>query len=461
MKVVLKLIVAAVVFAGAWWWWVGFGSRDEIKVDYRVSPMEKEDIRLTIDATGTVEPTELVDVGAQVGGRIVEFGKDVEGKTVDYSSEVKEGQILARIDDVLVESDIQKAEAMVSQAKANILSGKANVLQAKAKHVQMARDRERAEKLGPGEALSKTSYDQYMSNEEMARAAVDVAEAALAQAEANLQSAEASLRKEMLNRGYTKILSPLDGVIVTRLVDIGQTVVSSMSAPSLFKIARDLSSIQVWAAVNEADIGSIYRGQKAMFTVDAFPGMEFQGTVSKIRMNATMTSNVVTYIVEIDAKNPDKILLPYLTADVNFIIEDLKDSFVVPNAALRFSPSPDLIAPSVKDDYLAKAASAKQEDHAASGTAKGKIRTKTVIWEQQGNYVVPVYVEAGESNGMVTPVFGEGLREGLPIVLGATRLDDQGGKAANNSETTNPFMPKMPRRNKNQNRSGDAPHPPR
>lgn len=461
MKVFLKLIVAGAVIAGAWWGWTVIRSQEEIQVEYRVSPMAKEDIRLTIDATGTIEPTELVDVGAQVGGRIIEFGKDVEGKTVDYSSEVKEGQLLARIDDVLVESDIQKAEAMVNQAKANILSSKANILQAKAKHVQMARDRERAEKLGPGQALSKTSYDQYISDEEMARAAVEVAEASLAQTEANLQSAEASLRKEMLNRGYTKIQSPLDGVVVTRLVDIGQTVVSSMSAPSLFKIARDLSDIQVWAAVNEADIGSIYRGQKAIFTVEAFPGMEFEGTVNKIRLNATMTSNVVTYIVEIDAKNPNKILKLYLTADVNFIVEDLKDAFVVPNAALRYMPTDDLIDPSVKNDYMAEVAKMSVEKPEVAVPTGGKTRTKSVIWEQKGKFVVPVYVEAGESNGMVTPVFADGLREGMPIVLGATRLDDGGDKALDNSETTNPFMPKMPKRNKNQKRSGDNPPPPR
>ena len=462
MKVLLKLIVAGVVLAGAWWGWSVMKAKEEIQVDYRVSPLAKEDIRLTIDATGTVEPTELVDVGAQVGGQIVEFGKDVEGAPVDYSSEVKEGQLLALIDDVLVEQDIQKAEANVLQSKANILSAKANVVQAKAKHDQMARDRERAEKLGAGEALSKTSYDQYISNEEMARAAVNVAEAAIAQSEANLKASEVALSKETLNRKYTKILSPLDGVVVTRLVDIGQTVVSSMSAPSLFKIARDLNNIQVWAAVNEADIGSIYRGQKAVFTVDAFPGMEFEGTVKKVRLNATMTSNVVTYIVEVEAKNPNKILLPYLTADVNFIVEDLKDALVVPNAALRFSPSDDLIDPAVKSDYFSKVSEAKQAGKEAALPTRGKVRTKNVIWEQKGNYVVPVYVEAGESNGMVTPVFGDGLHEEMPIVLGATRLDDKGKKVSDNSDATNPFMPKMPKRNKNQKRSTEgAPHPPR
>ncbi|MEG2248851.1 MAG: hypothetical protein RSB88_08070, partial [Akkermansia sp.] len=232
MKGLLKIIIVLVVLGGVWWGLNLWRSEEEVKIDYRVSPLSKSDLRLTIDSTGTVVPEELVDVGAQVGGIILEFGKDAEGKTVDYSSEVKSGQLLARIDDVLVESDIKKAEAAVAQAEANIVSSRANIIQSKAKHAQMARDRERAERLGAGDALSQSSYEQYISDEEAAKAQVDMSVASLAQAEASLKSAKASLEKEMRNRVYTRIVSPVDGVIVNRLVNIGQTVVSSMSAPS-------------------------------------------------------------------------------------------------------------------------------------------------------------------------------------------------------------------------------------
>ncbi|MEG1739811.1 MAG: efflux RND transporter periplasmic adaptor subunit [Akkermansia sp.] len=461
MKGLLKIIIVLVVLGGVWWGWNLWRSEEEMKIDYRVSPLSKSDLRLTIDSTGTVVPEELVDVGAQVGGIILEFGKDAEGKTVDYSSEVKSGQLLARIDDVLVESDIKKAEAAVAQAEANIVSSRANIIQSKAKHAQMARDRERAERLGAGDALSQSSYEQYISDEEAAKAQVDMSVASLAQAEASLKSAKASLEKEMRNRVYTRIVSPVDGVIVNRLVNIGQTVVSSMSAPSLFLIARDLSHVQVLAAVNEADIGSIYRGQKVVFSVEAFPGRQFEGTVNKIRLNATMTSNVVTYVVEVNALNPKKVLLPYLTADVNFIVEDLKDTFVVPNAALRYTPSLDMIDPTVKDEYLSKLEKRLPSD---SIVTSGKSRTRAIVWEQRGNYVVPLDVEAGESNGMVTPIFGSALKVGVPIVLNASRLNEDGvstSASASSADTNNPFVPKMPARNKNKKRSQDGapPHP--
>lgn len=173
---------------------------------------------------------------------------------------------------------------------------------------------------------------------------VAVAEASLQEAEASLKQAEAALKKEMRNLEYTTIKSPVDGVVVKRLVNIGQTVVSSMSASSLFYIATDLSKLKIWAAVNEADIGSIRKGQEVLFTVDAFAGRKFKGTVDKIRLDATMTSNVVTYIVDIDVPNPDKLLIPYLTANVQFVVEDIRNAFLVSNAALRFRPETELVS---------------------------------------------------------------------------------------------------------------------
>lgn len=170
-----------------------------------------------------------------------------------------------------------------------------------------------------------------------------MAEASLLEAEASLKQAEATLKKEMRNMEYTTISSPVDGVVIKRLVNIGQTVVSSMSASSLFYIATDLSKLKIWAAVNEADIGSIKKGQDVIFTVDAHSGRKFKGTVDKIRLDATMTSNVVTYIVDIDVPNPDKLLIPYLTANVQFIVQDIKNSLLASNAALRFRPDPELL----------------------------------------------------------------------------------------------------------------------
>lgn len=444
MKGFIKLIIVIAVLGGAWFAWEQWKGKEPVQVDYQTEPLERGNMMITIDATGVTEPYELVDVGAQVSGIIMEFGKDMDGKVVDYSSQVKAGQMLAEIDKLPVQLDVQRAEATKAQAQAGIARARADIQQAKAKHHQSKLDRERAEKLGPGDALSKSSYDQYIADEETARANLAVAEASLLEAEASLKQAEAALKKEMRNMEYTTISSPVDGVVVKRLVNIGQTVVSSMSASSLFYIATDLSKLKIWAAVNEADIGSIRKGQEVLFTVDAFPGRKFKGSVDKIRLDATMTSNVVTYIVDIDVPNPDKLLIPYLTANVQFIVQDIRDSFLVANTALRFRPNPELIHAEQKAAYE----KIQPELTAPSQNEAGK---KAVIWELRDNTLYPHLVTRGESNGMMTPVKGSTLREGMQIVSTAQILN----RSANSGDGTsasaggeNPFAPKMPPRRK-------------
>jgi HlyD family secretion protein len=447
--------------AAAWWGWTKWKSEEAPRVHFNVTPLAKSDFRLTIDSTGTIEPTELVDVGAQVGGIILEFGKDVNGNQVDYASEVKKDQLLARIDDVVVKNDVKRAEAQIAQAKAQITSAKANIEQAKAQHNQAKRDRDRAEKLGAGDALSQSSYDQYISSEENTRAAVAVAEAGLEQAEATLQSAEASLETEKRNLEYTVITSPVDGIIVNRLVNLGQTVVSSMNATSLFLVAKDLSKIQIWAAVNEADIANVYAGQKVTFTVDAYPGKSFEGVVNKIRPNATMSSNVVTFVVEVDADNPDKMILPYLTANVNFIVQDYQDTFAVPNTALRFNPTPDMIAPEARpgkgprEGQMPPAPAADQQP----ADKDQKTESEGTIWVKEGSFVRPLRVKTGESNGMLTPVFSDELKEGLQIVTSVTQVQEAEAEATEGEDdtTNNPFAPPRPKGNKKD--QGPPPRP--
>lgn len=444
MKGFIKLIIVIAVLGGAWFAWEQWKGNEPIQVDYQTAPLEKGEMMITIDATGVTEPYELVDVGAQVSGIIMEFGKDMNGKVVDYSSPVKAGQMLAEIDKLPVQLDVQRAEATKAQATAGIARAKADIQQARAKHRQAGLDRERAEKLGPGEALSKSSYDQYIADEETARASVDVAEASLLEAEASLKQAEAALKKEMRNLEYTTIKSPVDGVVVKRLVNIGQTVVSSMSASSLFYISTDLSRLKIWAAVNEADIGSIKKGQEVIFTVDAFPGKKFKGTVDKIRLDATMTSNVVTYIVEIDVPNPDKLLIPYLTANVQFVVEDIRNSFLVSNAALRFHPEKELVQAEQK-------ASFEQMQPELNAPVQPGEKKKSVIWELRDNVLYPHLVTRGESNGMLTAIKGKTLREGMEIISTAQILNradssEDGESASAGGE--NPFAPKMPPRRK-------------
>lgn len=224
----------------------------------------------------------------------------------------------------------------------------------KAKLDQAASDWERAQKLGPSDALSQSDYNTYKANFGIAQANVGVDEAAITQAKATVAQSEAALKKAQQSLAYCTITSPVKGVIIDRRVTIGETVVSSLNSPSLFLIAKDLTQIQVWVSVNEADIGNIRPDQPVTFTVDAYPGKTFHGTVGKVRLNATMTQNVVTYTVEVNTENLDSKLLPYLTANVQFEVNHLNNALLVSNAALRWYPDPQMVAPDVRAAWRKK-----------------------------------------------------------------------------------------------------------
>ncbi len=349
VNAIYKWLIALLVCGGLAALWYFRGEEKQSTQQLRFAKVTRGDFVSKVQATGTLEPQELVDVGAQVTGEIKEFGTDLAGKRVDYGSEVKAGQLLARIDDTIVELDIQRAEASVAQAKAQILSAEASIAQSTANHNKATRDLERARKLGVGDALSQMDFDQYVNAEETAAANLQSAKAQQATAQAQLQAAEAQLKSELRNRDYTHIKAPVDGTIVVRQVNVGQTVVSSMSASTLFLVARDLSKMQIWASVNEADIAKVYPGQAVQYTVDALPNENFRGVVNKIRPNATMSSNVVTYIVEIDIENPERKLLPYMSANANFIIKEVKNALLVPDAAFDFMPPVEMVSPEFRD----------------------------------------------------------------------------------------------------------------
>jgi HlyD family secretion protein len=272
---------------------------------------------------------------------------------------------------------------------------------------------------------------------ETAAAAVPGGEAAVAAAKAAVETAKALLNTAQINLNYCTIKSPVKGVVVTRRVNIGQTVVSSLSAPSLFLLARDLRRIQVWASVNEADIGHLRPGLPVTFSVDAFAGQKFKGTILQIRLNATMTQNVVTYTVVVSTDNSDGKLLPYMTANLDFEIDRHENALRVPNAALRWQPSPQQVAPDVRADFLKsmKAASgapgSKPVEKAKDSHERGR------VWIEDGQFVRPVKVRIGLSDGMVTEITGGDLEEGAPVVIGESHENASGGG------TTNPFTPQM------------------
>jgi HlyD family secretion protein len=418
------LLVAVLVLAGGFFAW-RWQSQHSNSLDFTTAVVKRGDVTATIGATGTIEPLETVDVGAQVAGRISSFGRDQDGKTVDYGSIVREGSLLAKIDDSVYAADL-------SVAKAGQLSADANLEQMKAKLDQAAADWKRAQELFASKLIPEVDFDTAKANYEVAKANVSVAQSGIAQAQADLEKAQRNL-------DFCTITSPVSGVIIDRRVNIGQTVVASLNAPSLFLIARDLTKMQIWVAVNEADVGRIKPGAPVTFTVDAFPGREFQGTVGKVRLNATMTQNVVLYTVEINIENPDKLLLPYLTASVRFQLSCQTNVLLVPHTALRWTPSSMAeIAPDARSGIVNDPPA-----NEVSGTGRPKDKGQTVprrtLWLKEGDFVRPIEVTVGTSDDTNSAVTAEGLREGQEVVTGEIAASSQ-------TDVKNPFLPKIIRR---------------
>jgi HlyD family secretion protein len=436
---------AAVVVVVVLVLWLVAGGKGQSE-GFRTVPVVKGDLNATISATGTVEPEEVVDIGAQVAGKIVSFGKDKNGKSVDYGSEVEANMVLAQIDDALYAADVATARAQLAQNKANVQRAEADVGQLKAKLYQAERDWQRAQKLGPSDALSQADYDAALSAFEVAKANVSVGQAAVVQTKDAVAQAEAVLRRASQNLDYCTIRSPVKGVIVDRRVNTGQTVVASLNAPSLFLLAKDLKRLQVWASVNEADIGNIRPSQPVTFTVDAHPGVTFTGDVNKIRLNATMTQNVVTYTVEVNTDNSAGRLIPYLTANLRFMVAERKDVLLVPNAALRWTPQPEQIAPEFRQK--AKSGGGKRPEAADAAAKGGKEEPRRgTLWAPQNGFVKPVRVRLGVSDGSQTEVSGTDLKAGLQVVMGEETKE---GQAAGSGS---PFAPQLFRS------SGSAPRP--
>jgi HlyD family secretion protein len=442
VKQIVMGIVLLAALAGAAVWYLQRGNGQTVA--FRTAPVKRGDLLVSISATGTVEPEEVIDVGAQIAGQILSFGKDASGKTVDYGSMVDAGTVLAKIDDSLYAAEAAQAEAQVLAGRASVQRAEADLNQLRAKLQQAERDWQRARKLGPSEALAEASFDAYKSAYDTAVANVAVGQAAILQAQAGQAQSEAVLRRARRNLGYCTITSPVKGVIIDRRVNIGQTVVASLNAPSLFLIAKDLRRMQVWVAVNEADIGKIRPGQPVTFTVDAFPGETFRGEVGKVRLNASMTQNVVTYTVEVVTDNASGRLLPYLTANVQFELDRRSNVLLVPNAALRFKPTAEQVTPGFHED-LPGSGEGKEKTREGRRPADGKaaaadeLSGRADLWLPEGNGVRPLAVRVGLSDGTLTEVAGEQLAEGRMVVTGAQQ------QTSAKTDTSNPFTPTFPR----------------
>jgi HlyD family secretion protein len=368
-----------VVAGGAYW----FFASKEAGINSTTAEVVRGDIRSTISATGKLSAVETVDVGTQISGTVTKV-------YIDYNSAVKAGDLIAEIDPKTLQSD-------VDQANANLLASRADLLNAKAVYAKAASDYSRTQQLAAKDLVAKADVDSDKSAYEVAKAQVAASEARVAQS-------TASLSKAKINLGYTKIYSPVDGVVVAKNVDAGQTVAASYQTPSIAEIARNLAEMQVEVNVDEADIGGVKDGQKATFTVDAFPMKTFSGEVTQIRLSPTTTDNVVTYTVIVRVANDEKILMPGMTANVSLLMQNKDNVLIVPNSALRFRPTE-------------AAAAAQAGPPARNLNASTAIRKPSVYTLDEKKQPVKHDVERGITDGQNTEILS-GVKEGDHVITG-------------------------------------------
>jgi HlyD family secretion protein len=410
--VVLGVVVVVLGTIGV----LGFRRSDSPQ--YFSANVERGDIRDAVDLTGTVNAVVTVQVGSQVSGTIATLN-------ADFNSRVRRGDIIAVIDSSILHGALLQAVADVENANANVVAAEANVTKAKATADQAQRDFDRMASLAKSRVSTEQELEQARANEATARASVDAAVAAVAQAKAAVSQKTAALAVARTNLDHTVIRSPIEGIVVARKVDVGQTVAASLQAPTIFTIAQDLTKMQLYAKTQESDVGRISVGQPATFKVDAFPKETFKGTVSQIRMNPTTIQNVVTYDAIIDFANPELKLFPGMTAYSSIPVAAVQNVLKVPNAALRYNPplSPeDLRALLAKAHIVGNGAVAPADADTARKASRGSIET-AVVWKLLSDRtIVPVKITLGLTDHAftdVTSVLAGTLQPGDQVVTGA------------------------------------------
>lgn len=443
------VVVAIGIFAA-------FQFKGNDKPQYFTVKADRGDIHEVVEATGTINAVTTVQVGSQVSGTISHL-------YADFNSRVKKGQVVAQIDPALFQGTVLQAKADLANAKANLVAAQANLEKAKATAVQTKADYERTASLTREGVMSQQQLDLARANYDTADAAVSAAQAQVVQAAAQAQQKDAAVKVAQTNLDYTTIHAPIDGTVIARNVDVGQTVAASLQAPTLFTIAQDLTKMQVYASTDESDVGMIRTGQVVSFKVDAYPKDTFSGQVSQVRMNATTVQNVVTYNTIIDFDNPEMKLFPGMTAYITIPVANAKSVLRVANGALRYKP--DMKADEIRALYQkyglissgqgqgqtasnegpsAGGASGKQyraQGAQGGGGDSGQQRTPrvdvAVVWKLRPDKTLePVRIRTGVTDHTITEVAqvlkGQ-LNEGDELVTGAmtatsgTRPPSMGG----------------------------------
>lgn len=384
----MAVVGVAVVFAAG----AALRLRSDAQIQYLTAKVSRGDVHDEVEATGVINAVVTVQVGSQVSGTIAKLN-------VDFNSRVHRGDVVAVIEPALFEGALQQATADLENAKANVTAVEANLVKAKATLAQTDADYKRQSALVKSGAQSQQAVELAQANFEVAKSSVSAAEAAIEQAKAQVQQKEAAVGIAKTNLAYTMIRSPIDGIVVARNVDVGQTVAASLQAPTIFNIAQDLTKMQLYAKTDESDVGRIKLGEKVSFKVDAFPKDLFQGVVSQKRMNATTVQNVVTYDTIIDFENSDLKLFPGMTAYVTIPVATAKNVLKVPNTALRFRPA---MSPVEMRNMTAKYGITKDPTTTDSGTSKGDM---SVVWLlRDGNALEPAQIELGITDHAFTEV---------------------------------------------------------
>jgi len=408
MKKKLLFIGSAVILVVAGFFvYKSFGSTDKT-ISFETVKISKGTISNTVTATGTLEAVKTVELGTQVSGVITKI-------YVDYNSEVKKGQLLAQIDETPLLAQLAQSRSSVDQSEAEV-------------------------------KYQKATYERYkalIDKKLIAQSDYDLAEYNYNKAVATLHNVKSMNDKDKINLSYAKIFSPIDGIILSRAVDEGQTVAASFSTPTLFTIANDLTQMRVEAKVDEADIGKIANGQRVEFTVDAFPLKKFSGEVTEIRLKPVTSANVVTYTVIINAPNPDKILMPGMTANASFFVTERKDIILVPSKSTQFTP--DMEALATYNHNGSGNLPAMPQLGEGGPKEKQNDNAEMTVWIKDGLSVHPQKIKVGVTDEIHYEVLS-GLNEGDEVVLSmSTGASDTKAKT---SAAKSPFMPQRPGSNR-------------
>lgn len=413
-KKIIFIVIGVAVVAIAAFFILKPKTVDASKINIETAEVKTGTISKTITATGTLEAITTVEVGTQVSGI-------VENIYVDFNSYVKRGQLLAKLDTTNLSAAMEQSKATLDNAKAELDYQQANY--------------DRLAPLYQKNMLAKSDFDQATYN--------------LNKAKASYSNALAQHKKNKINLDYAFIHSPIDGIVLNRAVEEGQTVAASFNTPTLFTIANDLTQMEVQADVDEADIGQVKQGQRVEFKVDAYPDQSFEGTVTEVRLEPTVTNNVVTYTIIINAPNPDYKLMPGMTAETNIFVLEKKDLIVVPSKALRFSPDQTLLM-----SYMMSQGKPEMPEGVKMGGMPGpgkmpdfsqqNANGAKMVWVKKDSLIHPVPVEIGLDDDINTEIIS-GLKEGDEVI---TSMEQQTAATAKKAAASNPFMPRPPGANR-------------